>query len=194
MNYPISKKITPIATLFLAIACLIGIFAAMTTNSLYRVTAQTETKAIAKPNFTGVWKLNLTESKMPDGQSHSAKGYKAFAMSLIHCEAKIAVSDDIKMVNSGQDRIHSYITTTDGQEQPATLEGRPAIAWAKWEGNSLVVYHKRETGTDSKFSTKRTLTLSEDGRMIKSEMKYMAHNKGKDSPDYKGGGEVWEKQ
>jgi len=109
-------------------------------------------------------------------------------------EPEIAISYDIKDTRPGGDRIHSFLVTTDGKEKPITLEGRAAIAWAKWEGDSLVVYHKRTTGTDSNTSTKRSFMLSDDGKTLKSVAKFTARVNGKDAPEYGGETELWERQ
>ncbi len=191
MNYLTRKK----ASLFLPMVCFIGIVSLMTTITIYGVIAQTQPKAATKPNFTGVWKLNLTESKLLDGKPFgSTRNYQAFTMSLIHVEPEIAVSYDIKDARPGGDRIHSYLVTTDGKERQITLGGGAAIAWAKWEGNSLIVYHKRATGAGSHAATKRAFTISEDGKMLKSVPTFTGRNNGKDRPDEGGETEVWEKQ
>jgi hypothetical protein len=195
MNYLTEKKTTLVVALLLPIVCLLGTVTLLTTSAAHRVIAQTQPKTAAKPNFTGVWKLNLTESKLPDGKpAGPIRGYKAITISLIHIEPEIAFGYDIKDTRPGLDRMQSYIITTDGKERQIVLGGSSAVAWAKWEGDSLIVYHKRTTGTDSNISTRRSFTLSEDGKTLKSVPKFTARNNGKDVPDYGGETEIWERQ
>ncbi len=183
------------ASLFLPMVCFIGIVTLITTIAIHQVIAQTQLKAATKPNFTGIWKLNLTESKLLDGKPFgSTRNYQAFTMSLIHVEPEIAVSYDIKDTRPGGDRIQSYLLTTDGKERQLILGGGAAIAWAKWEGNSLIIYHKRATGADSHAATRRVFTISEDGKRLKSVPTFTGRNNGKDRPDEGGDREVWEKQ
>lgn len=195
MNYLTNKKTALTVALFLPMACFIGSVALMTASAIHPVIAQTQSKTAAKPNLTGVWKLNLTASKLPDGKPFaSTRNLKAFTMSLIHVEPEIAVSYDVKDTRPGGDRIHTYLVATDGKERQLTLGGGAAIAWAKWEGNSLVVYHKRTTGTDSDTATRRSFTLSEDGKILRSVTTFAIRNRGTEDPDHGGDMEVWERQ
>jgi aspartate 1-decarboxylase len=191
MNYLTRKK----ASLFLPMVCFIGIVSLMTTITIYGVIAQTQPKTATNPNFTGVWKLNLTESKLSDGKPFGpTRNYKAVTLTLIHVEPEIAVSYDIKDTRPGGDRIQSYLLTTDGKERQLILGGGAAVAWTKREGNSLIIYHKRATGADSHTATRRAFTISEDGKMLKSVPTFTIRNNGKDRPDEGGETEVWEKQ
>ena len=187
MDYLTNKKTTVVVTSLLLIACFIG--------SVTLITTSATPKAAAKPNLTGVWKLNLAASKLPDGKSlGTTRGYKAITMSLIHVEPELAVSYDIKDTRQGADRVQSYLITTDGKERQFTLGGSAAMAWAKWEGDALIVYHKRAIGADGNTATRRSFIISEDGKMLKSMATFTARNNGKDVPEYGGETEVWERQ
>ena len=160
-------------------------------DALAQAPASTKT---SKPNFTGVWKMDMSQSRLPDGTPVGlARGYKELRVSLIHVEPAIAVNYDIKGTDPSGDRSQSYIVKTDGVETPVNLGGE-AIAYAKWEGDSLVIYHKRPLEGDGYVSTRRTFTLLPDGKTLRSVPLITLRLNGRSEPDYGGETEVWVRQ
>jgi len=145
-------------------------------------------QAQGKPNFTGTWKLNTEASKTEQGDPMS--NYKSFILTLDHKEPALSIKQVI--VESGE-RTLIYSATTDGKEHPSKIYDQPAIAWAKWEGNSLTMYLKRDLPQSDgrQIETTRTVTLSPDGKTMTASVKVKQLPAGQYSIV---GNEVWEKQ
>lgn len=145
-------------------------------------------QAKGKPNFTGTWKLNTEASKTEQGEPMS--NYKSFLLTLDHKEPALAIKQVI--VELGE-RTLIYSVTTDGKEHLSKIYDQPAIAWAKWEGNSLTMYLKRDLSQSSgrQIETIRTVTLSPDGKTMTASVKVKQLPAGQYSIV---GNEVWEKQ
>lgn len=115
--------------------------------------------ALAKPNFTGDWKLNTTKSTFGDIPAPDSMTYKV-------------THDDPKMVTvskqsgqMGEIEMHSTCTT-DGKE--CTNEGfggAPTKSVMKWDGDVLTVDVKGQFG-DQDFTLKQKWTVSADGKTL----------------------------
>jgi len=93
------------------------------------------------------------------GPLDAARGDRAITLALIHAEPQIAVHYDVKGVDASDDRQQSYIVSTDGTPKNVVLNGMSAVAWAKWEGGSLAVCHKRMLANGGYTETRRLFTL-----------------------------------
>jgi hypothetical protein len=145
-----------------------------------------------RPDLTGVWELDMKASRLPDGGPIDVRGYRTVTLTLIHTEPQIAVHYDVKGVDASGDRRQAYIVTTDGKEKDVVLNGQPAVAWAKWEGGSLAVYHKRAIANDGFTETRRLFTL--DGTSMRSVPTFRNKVDGKETPEFGGETEVWRKR
>src|ERR1039458_9581837 len=92
--------------------------------------------ALAKPNFTGDWKLNASKSTFGEMSAPDSMAYKA-----THADPKL--STEIKQ--SGQmgefEMQASY--TTDGKESTNEgFGGSTAKSVVKWDGDTLVIETK----------------------------------------------------
>lgn len=169
MNSKTSAKI--------AIVVLATTTAAYTTAHISQVQAQT------KPDLTGTWKLNLTESKTQDG-SPMSEVYESFVMTIDHKEPKLVIKQDI--VQQGSHRTVSLSVTTDGKESQLKILDAPATANARWEADILTIQLKRELKEGSYIETIRSVKVSQDGKTMRAKVKI--------DPAGIVGDEVWEKQ
>jgi len=126
------------------------------------------------------------------GPLDAARGDRAITLALIHAEPQIAVHYDVKGVDASDDRQQSYIVSTDGTPKNVVLNGMSAVAWAKWEGGSLAVCHKRMLANGGYTETRRLFTL--DGSSMRSVPRFRNKVDGKETPEFGGETEVWRKR
>lgn len=115
--------------------------------------------ALAKPNFTGDWKLNTSKSafgEMPGPDSMSIK--------VTHDDPKLSTATK----QSGQmgefEMKASY--TTDGKEcSNEGFQGMTTKSVVKWDGDALVIETKGQFG-DNEFTISQRWTLAEDGKTL----------------------------
>jgi len=114
--------------------------------------------ALAKPNFTGDWKLNTSKSTFgnfppPDSMTYKVK----------HDEPKL--TNDSKM--SGQFEFEQHLTfTTDGKESTNEgFQGSTSKSTAKWDGDALLIDTKAQFG-DNEININQKWTLSADGKTL----------------------------
>lgn len=151
--------------------------------------ATTNPKAPAKPNYTGTWKLDLETSKNGDGTPMSSS-YKSFTMTIDHQEPALSIKQEIAVPAI---RTVNFSVTTDGIEHKIKINTLSAVAWSKWEGDSLKTYLKRNLIADEspiQRETIRTLTLSPDGKRLTASVKVTELPNGTPTT----GNEVWIKQ
>lgn len=144
-----------------------------------------------KPNFTGKWKMDLAASKWEGGAPMSGT-YKYFMLTLDHKDPQFITKQEFETSDA---RVLTYAVTTDGSEQKVKINDLPALAWAKWEGNSLKTYLKRDlsaAAAPQQRETIRTLTLSADGKTMTATVKVTLFPEGAAYPSI--GNEVWIKQ
>ena len=116
--------------------------------------------AVAKPDFTGDWKLNNSKStfgEMPAPDSMSIK--------VDHKEPKITTVSK----QSGQmgDLEFHATYTTDGKEcTNEGFQGAPFKSTVKWDGDALAIETKGQI-MDNDFTMNQKWTLSEDGKTLK---------------------------
>jgi hypothetical protein len=105
-----------------------------------------------KPNFSGTWKLRVTEISE--------------VYTFEHQEPKLRVIMNIED-NLGK-RTLDVKGVIDGKEHKQTLNGSPATFIAKWEGEALTWELRRESPVGV-LHNRRTMTLSKDGKVITAD-------------------------
>jgi hypothetical protein len=114
--------------------------------------------ALAKPNFTGDWKLNASKSDFGQMPAPDSMTYKV-------------KHDDPKLVNdsqqSGQFSMEQHLTySTDGKESTNEgFQGSTMKSVAKWDGDTLVIETKGQFG-DNEVNITQKWTLSADGKSL----------------------------
>jgi hypothetical protein len=115
--------------------------------------------ALAKPNFTGDWKLNAPKSTFGQMPAPDSMTYK-----VTHADPKLSTA----IKQSGQmgefEMQASY--TTDGKECPNEgFGGSTTKSVVKWDGDTLVIETKGQFG-DNEFTMTQKWTLSADGKTL----------------------------
>jgi hypothetical protein len=134
---------------------------AMTTNrfsSILTVLAIAALPAIAKPNFSGNWKLNVSKSNFGQMPAPDSATYK-----VVHEEPKLKSS--IKQSGQMGEMEFENNLTTDGKESTAEIFGQPIKNTAKWDGDTLVIDSKGKFG-DNEFTMNAKWTVSDDGKTL----------------------------
>jgi len=103
-----------------------------------------------RPNFTGVWRLNIDKSVVEEG-------IQSMIVKIDHNDPVIKM--EIEGVRRGQALKSSVMYIIDGKERP--LGQRNARHTSKWEGRTLVT---RIVYPDDDVVTINRNTLSEDGK------------------------------
>jgi hypothetical protein len=105
-----------------------------------------------KPNLTGTWKLNLSKSKPAPERGPGGDPYK-----IRHLEPRL------EMEHGGE----TYSYMIDGKERMAnrSLQEGETRAKAYWDGDTLVIEKRQETGRGGSTWTSR-YTLSQDGTSL----------------------------
>jgi hypothetical protein len=118
----------------------------------------TTAPAGARPNFSGVWKLNSAKSDFgvmpgPDVRTDTIE----------HNEPALKISRN----ENGPDGARQYALsmTTDGKETVNNLGGPEAKITASWEGGTLVVNTKLKL-QDQDIAIHQVSTLSADGKLL----------------------------
>lgn len=114
--------------------------------------------ALAKPNFTGDWKLNTSKSKFGDFPAPDSMTYK-----VKHDEPKL--TNDTKM--TGQFEFEQHLNfTTDGKESTNEgFQGSTSKSIVKWDGDTLLIDTKATFG-DNEINISQKWTLSADGKTL----------------------------
>ncbi len=114
--------------------------------------------ALAKPNFTGDWKMNPSKSsfgEMPAPSSMTSK--------ISHSDPKLETSS--KSSSDQGDLEFNAKYTTDGQECTNEIMGSPVKSTVKWDGDALLINSKLNFGGNDMTISDRW-TLSEDGKTL----------------------------
>ncbi len=112
--------------------------------------------ALAKPNFSGDWKLNSSKSsfgQMPAPNSMTAK--------ITHEDPSLKTS----YKSSGDQGEFEFASTytTDGKECTNEMFGNPVKSTLKWDGDTLIIESKSRFG-DNDFTMTDKWTL--DGKTL----------------------------
>jgi hypothetical protein len=113
---------------------------------------------LAKPNFSGDWKLDLSKSsfgQMPAPGSMTNK--------ITHEDPKLA-SNTRQSGEQGDFEFESTYTT-DGKECSNDMLGNPVKSILKWDGDTLLIDAKGKFG-DNDFTMQDKWTLSSDGQTL----------------------------
>lgn len=113
---------------------------------------------LAKPNFTGEWKLNVSKSSFGDFPAPSS-----MTMNVAHDDPKLKSSVHQSGDQGDFDMETNY--TTDGKECSNELFGNPMKSVLKWDGDMLVIDTKGTFG-DAEFTSNEKWVLSQDGKVI----------------------------
>jgi hypothetical protein len=117
------------------------------------------TPAIAKPTFTGDWKLNIALSAFGDAPGPDSMTYK-----IAHAEPKITTVSK-QSGQMGEFELHTTCTT-DGKEcTNEGFQGSPMKSMVQWDGDALTVETKGQFA-DIDFTSKARWTLSGDGKTL----------------------------
>jgi len=105
--------------------------------------------ADAKPNLTGVWKMDADLGKE--------------TMKIDHKEPTLHIVHYVDDPNGK--RTIDFTVKTDGKEYKHQIQGLPSVFIAKWEGDVLMLESKRERSFGS-VHIRRWMTFSKDGKTI----------------------------
>jgi hypothetical protein len=114
--------------------------------------------ALAKPNFSGDWKLNVAKSsfgQMPAPNSMTTK--------IIHEDPKL--TSHVKQSGEMGEFEFDSTYTTDGKECSNDMFGNPIKSTLKWDGDTLVIDAKGQFGGND-FTMQDKWTLSDDGKTL----------------------------
>jgi hypothetical protein len=129
---------------------LIGIFTLLALAAL---------PALAKPNFTGDWKLNTAKSTFGDFPAPDS-----MSMKVDHAEPKLtAVTKQSSQM--GDMELHATYTTDGKESTNEGFQGAPNKGVVKWDGDALGFEIKGQFG-DSEFTMTQKWTLSDDGKTL----------------------------
>jgi hypothetical protein len=126
---------------------------------VFAVLAMAALPALAKPNFTGDWKLNASKStfgQMPPPDSMTWK--------IKHDDPKL--SNATKQSSQMGDFDQQLTYTTDGKESTNEgFQGSTMKSVAKWDGDTLVIDTKGQFG-DNEVTISQKWTLAADGKTL----------------------------
>lgn len=114
--------------------------------------------ALAKPNFSGDWKMNPSKSDfgpMPAPSSMTEK--------IAHEDPNLTVA--VKQATDQGDFEANLKYTTDGKECSNEVRGNPVKSTAKWDGDTLLIDSKAKFG-DNDMTINDKWNLSEDGKTL----------------------------
>jgi hypothetical protein len=115
--------------------------------------------ALAKPDFTGDWKLNVTKSTFGD-----FPGPDSMSVKVTHADPNL--STVTKQSSQMGDFEMKATYTTDGKEcTNEGFQGSTNKSVVKWDGDTLVIETKGQFG-DSNFTMTQKWTLSADGKTL----------------------------
>ena len=115
--------------------------------------------ALAKPNFTGDWKLNASKSTFGQMPAPYSMTYK-----ITHADPKLSTATRQSSQMGEFEMQASY--TTDGKESTNEgFGGSTTKSVVKWDGDTLVIETKGQFG-DNEFTMTQKWTLSADGKTL----------------------------
>jgi hypothetical protein len=114
--------------------------------------------ALAKPDFSGSWKLNPAKSDFGEMPSPSS-----MTSTITHQEPNL--KNVVKQSSDMGDIEYESNYTTDGKECVNTLMNAPLTSVLKWDGDVLTIDSKGKFG-DNEFTMQDRWALSEDGKTL----------------------------
>ena len=120
--------------------------------------------ASAKPNFTGLWKMDASQSNF--GQ---IPGPASMERTIKHVDPAMEISTTQA---GARGEVKSQVKyTTDGKESPNTLRGEVVKSICQWEGDTLVIRYSRPVGPAQLSVTERWM-LSAGGDVTTIETQF----------------------
>ena len=114
--------------------------------------------AMAKPNFSGSWKLNVSKSDFGQMPAPDSATYK-----IVHEDPKLRNS--VKQSSQAGEFEFEASYTTDGKECVNQMFGNDFKSTLKWDGDALLIESTGHFG-DNDITINEKWTLSEDGKTI----------------------------
>jgi hypothetical protein len=111
--------------------------------------------ALAAPNFSGHWKLNVEKSKLDDPYQEER--------TIEHKDAEITVS--VNATVDGEEESSTAKYTTDGKETRNMIDGDPLFTTVHWDGDALL-FDSTLIGDTDTTETHDRWTLSADGKLL----------------------------
>jgi len=116
--------------------------------------------ALAKPNFTGEWKLNKAQSSFGGLPAPAA-----YDLKISHQDPKLTLNTKMTTKEGPSDSDSTY--TTDGQECSNQSRNKPIKSTLKWECDFLIIESKGQIGDDDTVvSIQDKWTLAADGKTL----------------------------
>jgi hypothetical protein len=135
----------------------------------------------ARPDFTGVWRLNISESKL--GKSSPLPYYSSFQQTIKQSGERIDIREDITAPN-GMHRVSIFAFKTDGQGYTPTSGLPGTVVSGKWKGDTLIEKFSEEGSVVT-----RKMRLSPDRKRIFAEWQFTPATGGPQIAT-----EVWDRQ
>lgn len=126
---------------------------------IFAILALAALPALAKTDFTGDWKLNVTKSTFGD-----FPGPDSMTIKVTHADPKLSTVS--KQTGQMGEIEMKADYTTDGKEcTNEGFQGSPMKSVVKWDGDALAIDTKGQFG-DANFTMTQKWTLSEDGKTL----------------------------
>jgi hypothetical protein len=130
-------------------------------SGIFTILALAALPALARPNFTGDWKLNTAKSTfgpMPAPDSMTIK--------ITHDDPKLSTASK-QSGQMGEFEMKATYTTDGKESTNEGFQGSTMKSVVKWDGDALRFDTKGQFG-DTEFTMTQTWTLSEDGKTLTS--------------------------
>jgi hypothetical protein len=106
-----------------------------------------------KPNLTGTWKMNSSESKFANNGPSE--------MTIKFDQKDSSFTESLTITENNGEHKEDLKYTADGKETTNQIDNRPVQTTAKWEGETLVIEMKLEQNL-----LVRKITISSDGKTM----------------------------
>jgi hypothetical protein len=123
----------------------------------------TSTAAQERPNFTGDWTVDLTNSRLDKAYSVLERGVAR----IDHAEPTFTFRRTFFV--KGQPSEASYVVTTDGREHRGVgPNGAETVATMHWEQAALVVHHRISDPKAGQLNNKVRYELIDEGQTLRA--------------------------
>jgi len=133
--------------------------------ALLTIAAGAITLAADKPNLSGNWKIDLTNSDF------GGPGPDSFTRKIEQNGPSLIMADEQTSAAGVEKAVRKY--TTDGKETTYQWMGSEVKSTAHWEGDTLVIVGKLDAG-GTEVIVNSTLTISADGKTLTERDKLIA--------------------
>jgi hypothetical protein len=128
----------------------LGIFTALALAAL---------PAVAKPDFTGEWKLNTSKSTFGQMPAPDSMTYK-----IAHADPKLSTTTK-QSGQMGEFEMQATYTTDGKESTNEGFGGSTMKSVVKWDGDALLIETKGQFG-DNEFTMTQKWTLAADGKTL----------------------------